>query len=105
MRSPTAAHQRRRVTTGGNLRMIPSDDRASLLVIASGPEAYRKYAFASLATRYRVHLLHTEPPSWQRPFLVGSDVVADFAPETLVSAARAVSERLAAQGRRLAGVM
>lgn len=85
--------------------MTRLDDRPLLIVIASGPQQYREYVFASLATRYRVHLLHTEPPSWQKPFLVGSDRVDDFRFETLLPAAVAVCQRAANEHLVVCGVL
>lgn len=67
--------------------------RPLLLVIATGPQAYREYLFSSLRTRYRIHLLHTAPASWELPFIAGSDVVPDFLAGTLVAAARRVAAR------------
>lgn len=74
------------------------DDRPLLLVIATGPQAYREYLFSSLATRYRIHLLNTAEATWERPYLTGSDVVPDFAPETLIAAARRVPGEAAVAG-------
>lgn len=74
------------------------DTRPVLLVIATGPQPYREYVFSSLATRYRIHLLHTVQASWERPYLAGSDVVADFTAERLIEAARRVHRRTPLSG-------
>jgi biotin carboxylase len=63
------------------------------LVIATGPQPYREYLFSSLCTRYRIHLLHTAPASWEKPYIIGSDVVSDFSADTLVAAAARVAAR------------
>ena len=68
-------------------------DRPLLVVIATGPQDYREYLFSSLSTRYRIHLLHTDPASWERPYVTGSDVVADFTAGTLIAAAKRVAAR------------
>lgn len=73
-------------------------ERPLLLVIATGPQAYREYLFSSLRTRYRIHLLHVAPASWERPYITGSDVVPDFSADTLVTAARRVTAREPAAG-------
>lgn len=41
----------------------------TLLVIGSGSQAYREYAFKSLAEKYAIVLLQTSPLSWQKPFI------------------------------------
>lgn len=38
---------------------------------------YREYLLRSIATRYRVHLLHTAEPEWERPYLDGWTVLPD----------------------------
>jgi biotin carboxylase len=67
--------------------------RPLLLVIATGPQEYREYLFSSLHHHYRIHLLHIEPASWERPYITGSGVVADFSAGTLIAAARRVAAR------------
>lgn len=74
------------------------DPRPLLVVIATGPQQYREYLFASLRTGYRIHLLHTAAASWEQPYLVGSDVVPDFAAGTLTAAARRVHETAPVHG-------
>jgi biotin carboxylase len=74
------------------------DDLPLLLVIATGPRDYREYLFASLATRYRVYLLNTAAATWEAPHLLGADVVADFAAETLIAAACRVAARTPVAG-------
>jgi biotin carboxylase len=76
------------------------DDRPLILLVAPGPRPYREYLFASLARRYRVHLLHVEETTWERRYLSGWQVVPDFAAGTLVAAARALDA-----GTPVAGVL
>lgn len=79
--------------------MTSTDDpRPLLVVIATGPQQYREYLFASLHTAYRIHLLHTEAASWEQPYLVGADVVPDFGAATLTAAARRVHETTPVSG-------
>jgi biotin carboxylase len=70
---------------------VDPDGRPLLLVIATGPQDYREYLFSSLASRYRVYLLNTAEATWERPYLVGAEVVPDFAAATLIAAARRVA--------------
>lgn len=44
-------------------------DRPHLVVIGSGGQPYREYAYASLARRYRLSAVLAQEPTWQRPFL------------------------------------
>jgi biotin carboxylase len=45
------------------------DRRSHLVVVGSGGRPYREYAFASLASRYRVSAVLPVEPTWQRPYL------------------------------------
>jgi biotin carboxylase len=38
---------------------------------------YREYLLKSIASRFRVHLLHAEPPGWETQYLAGWTVVPD----------------------------
>jgi hypothetical protein len=49
------------------------------LVIATGPQDHREYLFASLACRYRIHLLNTAAATRETLHLLGADVVRDCA--------------------------
>ncbi|GHH45232.1 ATP-grasp domain-containing protein [Streptomyces candidus] len=65
-----------------------------LLVLTSGIRAYREYLLRSIGREYRVHLVLTEPPTWERPHVDDWTVVADLADRgDLVRAAKQISER------------
>lgn len=59
-----------------------------LLVIGSGAQAFRDYALRSIATRAAVALLTAEPATWERPYLVASEVVDLGDPAAVLAAAR-----------------
>lgn len=80
-------------TSPGESGVRADRDRPLLLVIATGPQDYREYLFASLCTRYRIHLLHIDPASWELPYLDGSEVVEDFTAGTLIAAATRIAAR------------
>lgn len=40
-------------------------------------QPYREYLLRSIGQRFRVHLLHTEEPAWEKPWLDGWTVVPD----------------------------
>ncbi|MGQ4512761.1 ATP-grasp domain-containing protein [Streptomyces sp. DW26H14] len=48
-----------------------------LILVASGMQPYREYLLRSIASRFRVHLLHTEEPGWEKPYLDGWTVLKD----------------------------
>jgi biotin carboxylase len=48
---------------------------ATLLVIGSGEEVYRKYIVQSLSSRHSLALLQEQPISWQAPYIKASAVV------------------------------
>ncbi|WFE41144.1 ATP-grasp domain-containing protein [Micromonospora sp. WMMD998] len=50
-----------------------------LLVLTPGIRAYREYLLRSIGLAYRVHLILTESPTWERTYLDGWTVVADLA--------------------------
>jgi predicted ATP-grasp superfamily ATP-dependent carboligase len=77
-----------------------SDDRPLLLLISAGLQSYREYLFVSMATQYRIHLINTVEPTWERPFIVGHSVLPDLRTEDAVAEVR----RLAAI-EPVAGVM
>jgi len=52
-----------------------TDQRPLLLVIATGLRPYREYLFRSIGTRFRVHLVHTAEPSWEREYITGWTVL------------------------------
>ncbi|MFD8232881.1 acetyl-CoA carboxylase biotin carboxylase subunit family protein [Streptomyces sp. NPDC059696] len=70
-----------------------------LLVITPGIRAYREYLLRSISRDFRVHLVLTEPPTWERAYTAGHTVVADLADvDGLVRAARAVDAEQALDG-------
>lgn len=65
-----------------------------LLVLTSGIRAYREYLLRSIGRAYRVHLVLTEPPTWERAYLDGWTVVADLADTgELVDVAKQIAGR------------
>jgi hypothetical protein len=77
-----------------------SNDRPLLLLISAGLQSYREYLFVSMATQYRIHLINTVEPTWERPYIVGHSVLPDLRTEDAVAEVR----RLAAV-EPVAGVM
>jgi hypothetical protein len=47
-----------------------------LLVITPGIRAYREYLLQSISREFRVHLVLTEPPTWELAYTAGHTVVA-----------------------------
>ena len=70
----------------------------SIVVVGSGGQPYREYAFQALAGRFRVSALLSAEPTWQRPYLA-EWAVADLGSEV------AVVEALAALTDTGAGVL
>ncbi|MZF84736.1 ATP-grasp domain-containing protein [Streptomyces sp. SID5643] len=63
-------------------------DKAHLLVITPGLRAYREYLLRSISREYRIHLVTTVPPTWERAHIDDCTVVADLTDtEELVRAA------------------
>ncbi|MFI5779566.1 acetyl-CoA carboxylase biotin carboxylase subunit family protein [Nocardia sp. NPDC051570] len=73
-------------------------ERPLLLVIATGPQRYREYVFASMAARYRIHLLNTAAPTWEQPYLTGWTVVPSTDADVLIIAARDLAAQLPVSG-------
>lgn len=48
----------------------------TLLVLESGSQVYREYALRALAEKYAIVLLHHEPLSWQKPYIIDDVRVA-----------------------------
>ncbi|WBB78740.1 ATP-grasp domain-containing protein [Micromonospora sp. WMMD882] len=70
-----------------------------LLVLTPGLRAYREYLLRSIAPAYRVHLVLTEPPTWELPYLDGWTVVPDLADTgDLVRAATGLADRAPVDG-------
>jgi biotin carboxylase len=79
---------------------MPNDDRPLLILISAGLKDYREYLFASMRTRYRIHLVNTVEPTWELAHVEGHTVLADLRTEDAVAAV----ERIAAT-ENVAGVM
>jgi biotin carboxylase len=73
-------------------------ERPLLLVISTGPRDYREYLFASMSTRYRIHLINTVEPSWELPHLTGSSLVPSTDIEPVTRAAAEVAARQTVHG-------
>jgi biotin carboxylase len=73
--------------------------RGHLLVITPGIRAYREYLLQSISRDFRVHLVLTEPPTWELAYTAGHTVVADLADvDGLVRVAWAVAAERALDG-------
>jgi biotin carboxylase len=99
------------MTTGNGIKMDTSAHASTegasgdahaplLLVVGSGAQHYREYILRSVSRHYRLWLLHSEPVTWQRPYLVGSSVVDTSNIELTVATAEAH-----ARDRKIAGVL
>ena len=62
---------------------------SSLVVIAPGFEAYRRYHLEALAASYHVRLVTSEPVDWARGLVEGQTIVPDYDPRTVDAALRA----------------
>lgn len=69
-----------------------TEHKPLLLVIATGPQLYREYLLRSISTRYRVHLITADEPTWELPYLAGATVSADTGAEAVLTAARQVAD-------------
>ncbi|MEY2516472.1 MAG: hypothetical protein QOJ89_3830, partial [bacterium] len=79
--------------------MTAPDDRPALLVVATGARLYREYLLRSIATRYRVHLLLSDAPSWEREYVDGWTVLdSTLDVDALCAAAREVDARRTLDG-------
>ncbi|MER5615921.1 ATP-grasp domain-containing protein [Streptomyces sp. NPDC002215] len=78
----------------------PDPDAPALLLIGAGDSLYRGYALKTLASRYPILLLDTEPPTWQNPY-IADHRVADLGDLT---ALRAAADDLAA-AHEIGGVL
>jgi biotin carboxylase len=70
-----------------------ADRRPLLLVISTGPRDYREYLFAAMRPHYRIHLINTVEPTWERPYLTGSTLVPTTDVEPVSRAAAEVAAR------------
>jgi biotin carboxylase len=80
--------------------MTPAERKPLLLVITSGLRLYREYLLGSISTRYRVHLINSAEPEWERPYLAGFTLVPDTGAACVLAAAREIAAR-----DRVSGVM
>lgn len=78
-----------------------ADGRPLLVVIATGMRLYREYLLRSIATRYRVHLLCSAEPEWERGYIAGATVL----PSTLDADALVAAARVLAFREPVAGVL
>jgi len=69
-------------------RRAGGDDRPLLIVISTGPQRYREYLFRSMRTRYRLHLINTVEPTWEREHIAGATVVPTTDIDPVLAAAR-----------------
>lgn len=78
--------------------MTDRGDRPTVVVVGSGGQPYREYAFAALAERYRVGAVLGAEPTWQRPYLADA-AVADLAdPSSIAGAVRSLAGGTAGLG-------
>lgn len=70
-------------------------------MVGSGDRRYREYLIAGLSRRYRLWLLDSVAPTWQKPYIVGSSLVDTRDTIALVRAAA----KIPAQHGRLAGML
>jgi biotin carboxylase len=75
-----------------------SSNKSHVIIVGSGGQPYREYAFEALARRYRLSALLPAEPTWQAPFL-SSWRVADLSDDV------AVAEALAALAGPDSGVL
>ena len=54
---------------------MKGNDDPLLLLIGTGKQDFREYLLASVASRYRVHLLCGAEPGWPRGYLAGWTVL------------------------------
>jgi biotin carboxylase len=80
----------------GRRAVNSSTNAPLLLVVGTGERRYREYLLASIAPRYRVHLLVGTEPGWERDYCQ-SWTVLDFrdtvGADPMIAAAAAVAER------------
>jgi biotin carboxylase len=62
-----------------------------LILVGSGAQLYREYIVRAAGARYRLWLMHTAAPTWERPYLDGHTVVDNTDPDALVAAGREVA--------------
>ncbi|MFI1994576.1 acetyl-CoA carboxylase biotin carboxylase subunit family protein [Actinoplanes sp. NPDC020271] len=63
-----------------------AEPQPHLLVVWPGKRNFREYLLKSVATRYRVHLLHETEPSWEQQYLDGWTVIDDLSDQSTVEA-------------------
>jgi glutathione synthase/RimK-type ligase-like ATP-grasp enzyme len=83
-------------TTGVSVieEVVPSTDiRPHLLLVGSGAQHFREYLLRSIAGRYRVHLLTSVEPTWEREHLAGHTVISSTLDRDVLVAAAAALHR------------
>lgn len=68
--------------------MSSAQDQPWLVVVGSGGQPYREYAFSTLAGRYRVAVVLGGEPTWQRPFVAAAAATDLTDPAAIAGAVR-----------------
>ena len=79
-------------------------DEPLLLLIGTGKQAFREYLLASVASRYRVHLLCGAEPGWPRGYLDGWTVLSSM-DDTIDATQMCAAARDLAARERIRGVL
>ena len=79
-------------------------DEPLLLLIGTGKQAFREYLLASIASRYRVHLLCGAEPGWPRGYLDGWTVLSSM-DDTIDAAQMCAAARDLAARETIRGVL
>lgn len=74
------------------------NQRPLLIVISTGPQKYREYLFSAIQRFYRLHLINTQPPTWESKYLVGSTVIPSTDIEHVSRAAQEIAARATVSG-------
>lgn len=70
-------------------------EKPLLLLVGSGGQVWREYMLRAMATRYRLHLLAPEPPTWQTPYIVARSAVNTLDVEAMIQVAKDSTESFA----------
>jgi biotin carboxylase len=83
-----------------------TDTDGLVLVIGSGQDLYRRYLLEGASGCFPLWLIDGQPPTWQRPFLAGSSVVAPLDAARMVADEDGLVEaaRTVARSHRVVGV-
>ena len=79
----------------------PAQQPPLLLVVSTGARQYREYLLASIGQHYRVHLLMTSEPTWERRHIAGWSVLAS----TLDAEEMSAAARRLATSQLVSGVL